>query len=232
MKTLPKHFTATYHVGNMRKDNLLTVNGEILAKLSDNEDNLPITLPQSKPITALEAKQEDFSFKTEERMEDIKLKFIITQFILFNRLPFSIAPGLVEFIQDLVTTYNKNTLMKCNLNRNIVTDLTHKCISSSLKDQIFDELKISPFSLLIDGGSDFYGTSYLTVCVKYIGRDSKQPITKLLSLIELGEKSTGEALFNEIQKTILYENQIQNNFMALATDQGSNMSGNTIGLGK
>jgi len=95
--------------------------------------------------------------------------------------------------------------------------MTQKCINLSIEAQIFEDLEVSSFSLLIDGGSGFYWTSYLTVCAKYIGKDSKELKTKLLSLIELGENSTSEALFNEIEKSILKENQIQRNLIALAT---------------
>ena len=62
--------------------------------------------------------QEEVPLK-DEKLEDIKLKFFITQFRLFNRLSFSLASELVGFTQNLNAIYSRNSLMKCSINRNI-----------------------------------------------------------------------------------------------------------------
>ena len=85
--------------------------------------------------------QEEVPLK-DEKLEDIKLKFLITQFRLFNRSPFSLASELVGFIQNLNAIYPRNSLMKCSLNRNIVAGITQKCINLSIEAQIFEDLKV------------------------------------------------------------------------------------------
>ena len=215
----------------MRKEGLSNVNNEILAIFSQSDENLEDYQTNKELDQKKETLLLDNTFQN-ELLDEINLKFFITQFILFHRLPFSISADLLEFIQNLVSNFKKALLIKCTLNRSAVTEITQHCISASLKEQIFHELTLSPFSLLIDGGSDNYGKSYLTICAKFIvRRNRRDPVTKLLSVIELGTESTGEALFNLIQDSIFRDEAIKTNFVALATDQGSNMIGTELGLG-
>ena len=96
---------------------------------------------------------------------------------------------------------------------------------------VFEEVECFQITL-IDGGSDNYGKSYLTICAKFIVRKNRRdPVTKLLSVIELGTESTGEALFNLIQDSIFRNEAIKANFVAFTTDQGLNMVGTELGLG-
>lgn len=228
LKSFPKHLRVNYHLENMRKENMISINNDLQAIFDENQDECF----NFKPPETINMENNGL-ISTTEPMEDINLKFNITQFILFHRLPFSISSDLAAFIKSLTENYTTKTLLECKLDRNKVTNITKKCISKSLKEDIVEELKASPFSLLVDGGSDSYGTSYLTVCAKFISRhNSKEPVTKLITVIEMGEESTGEAIYNDIRKSILNDARINKNFMALATDQGSNMAGPEIGLGK
>jgi len=72
---------------------------------------------------------------------------------------------------------------------------------------------------------------FLTVCVKYLQKDNfTNPVTKLLTIIELGEKSTAEELYNKIKSKILTDELIQKNMMAIVTDQEPAMIGCDKGL--
>jgi len=51
----------------------------------------------------------------DEVLEEVKLQFEITQFILFH---FSMSSNLIRFIQSVVLNYSKSILQKCTLNRN------------------------------------------------------------------------------------------------------------------
>ena len=82
---------------------------------------------------------------------------------------------------------------------------------------------------MVDKGSDSYGCAFLTVCVKYLQKDNfTNPVTKLLTIIELGEKSTAEELYNKIKSKVLTDELIQKNIMAIVTGQEPAM----IGCGK
>jgi len=235
LKYLPKHFTVAYHIDNLRKELLSSVNKEIVELFGMSEERI------------FDIEEDDYELREKpgnnrsptnkmghnESIEEIKLKFLITQFILFKRLPFNISSDLIELIQGIVLSYSKNTILKCHINRNEVVDISRKCISKSIKEKLFEELKASPISLLVDAGSDYYGTTYLSICVRFLEKNNrKQPGTKLLTIIPLEEDSTGESLFNDIKKTVLKDEILQTNLMAICTDQGSNMAGPESGLGK
>ena len=54
---------------------------------------------------------------------------------------------------------------------------------------------------MIDNGSDNYGKVFLTVCVKYLDKNNfKQPLTKLSSIIEIGEKTPSEEPYINLSK--------------------------------
>lgn len=79
----------------------------------------------------------------------------MTQFTLANRLPFNYLQSR-RFIKVIAYDFTRNTLIiNCKLDRNTAVDISTDCISWSLKEDIYNDLRKSPFSLLIDGGSDY-----------------------------------------------------------------------------
>ena len=233
LKSLVKHLSVGYHLENMRKDQLISLNNELVALFNQDEDDFPLgggirpPIP-SNPVENASLPSQNLS---RERLDDINLKFHLTQFILSKRLPFNIAPDLADFVQNIVTHFNKNTLLNCSLDRTKAVEISRDCISRSLKENIFEELRASPFSLLIDGGSDFYGNSYLSICAKFINKENqKEPVTKLVSIIKLEDDYTGETLYNIVKKTILKDEAISKNLMGVSTDQARNMISEEKGL--
>ena len=90
-----------------------------------------------------------------ETKSDIKLRFLITQFILYNRLPFNISTDLAKFIHDVRNNFSKEIILRYSIDHNLITSITRKYISRRVKEGIFQEVSDSPFSLLIDTGSDY-----------------------------------------------------------------------------
>jgi len=243
LRSLPGHFSANYHKENMRKEKLTLLNQqiiEIFSLCSEGDSNYQRQgkmdeIVQNKDMLndkrKFDPSTELFHPKYINNADQIQLKFALSQFIIYGRFPFSIAPDLLTFLQDVVTKFDKHCILNCHIDRNEVPDIVHGCISRDLKDNIKNELRKSPFSLLVDGGSDYYGNSYLTVCVKLLlNKKTKEPVTKLLTVIPMGEESTGEALYVLVKDMILKDPLIQQNVMAIATDEASNMIGPEKGL--
>ena len=230
LRSLISHFFCGNHLKHMKKENLTDVNQEICKifreepKAFQSKDNIDLNLGSD---SRGHEENGEKGFK-----DDTWLKFELTKFIVSNRMPYSIIENLLEFIKNLILNYEEETLLLCSASRKLITEISRECIGKSLQEEILDHLKDSPFFLMIDKGSDYYGKAYLTVCVKYLEKDNyKYPVTKLLSIIEMGEKATSEELYKLIKEKILSKHElISKNLMAIVTDGESTMTGKHQGL--
>lgn len=147
-----------------------------------------------------------------------------------RRLPFSTIEPLVSFVQEIATSCDPNLLEQYSCSRKKVVKVTNK-ISTSLKGELFEQLRTSPFSLSVDESSDVYGQSYLAICVRFLeGSDYNKLSTKLISILPRTDSSVGEVLYNKVKREILVDPKIELNFMGLVTDEGPNMAGKYSGL--
>ena len=77
---------------------------------------------------------------------------------------------------------------------------------------------------MIDAHSDLYGGRSIAVLIRYLQTDHDTSVVKLLSVVELGTSSTGEALYSLVQKELAGHNlDLKQNFMGICVDEGSNM---------
>ena len=87
--------------------------------------------------------------------------------------------NFLDLIKSLVINYEQEALLGFNTQRKLVKEISRDCIDQSLQESILEDLITSPFSLMIDNGSDNYRKAFLTVCVKYLDKNNlKQPVTK------------------------------------------------------
>jgi len=159
-----------------------------------------------------------------------ELKVYFMKFILENRLPFSIAKNLHAFVSEICEKFPPKPIRSFRVTRQNIVKLTQE-MCRNLKSQLYDQLRCTPFSLSIDASSDIYGSTYLAICAKHI--DSKNPdqvLNKLVTILPITTSSTGEVLFEKVTKELLFDEEIQKNFMGICADQGSNMIGNEKGL--
>ena len=183
--------------------------------------------------------EEEGNFKTEKLPSEkiVRIKELITKeqskaldydysrFLLQERLPFTLGPKLAGFTQELLNTYSKDILQQYSTSRYKMTRVAQS-ISSFLKAEIFSYLQTSPFSLSVDTSSDINGQSFLAVCAKFLEPGNmEKPTTKLISILPIGESSTGESLMELMMNHILAEESIQKNFMGIVSDDGPNMTG-------
>lgn len=171
-------------------------------------------------------------FIEEQKIEEEDLyKFRIAEFIVRNRLAYSLGPSLCSFISEMAANVSLSTFRDAVLSRQTVTDLVQNCIGKTLKEDIYYCMRKSPFSISVDQSSDIYGKNYLAICVKYLEENEcEEPATKLLSIVQMGESYTGEAIFEKVKAEVLIDKEIEKNIMGVASDQGSNVSSPNVGL--
>ena len=121
------------------------------------------------------------------KLNELGLNFRLAQFILENRLSFSVVEPLVALIKELTTDYRTEILKKASLNRTVLQKIISDCIAEDLKEDILAKLRTQPFSLSVDGSSDMYGCSYLSVSAKYLDKRDGflQPVTSLVSILPM-----------------------------------------------
>ena len=146
----------------------------------------------------------------------------LAQFIIKNHLPFDVADELLEFIKYTMKTYNSSLVERCHTSSTSMQKTIKFCIGDILKEKIIKDLEESPYSLLIDGSSDILGGKFLAVLVRYLDTEDL-PITKLLSVIEIGSLSTGEQLYQKIREIYNNNQKLKSNLIGFSTDNGSDL---------
>jgi len=220
IKNMRNHFENKTHQKNMEIAGLLQVNTQILKALKKNSND------QFED----EETKEEFNSHEKEK----KLKIEVSKFIVTNHLPYKITENLVDFIKDLISKYETEMLLSFSITRNTTSKIAQVCLGDLLKEDIFEELMTSPFSLSLDESSDSFGKAYLTVCAKFLEQNNlKTPKIKLIRIIQMNEEKTGKELYKIIKEEILTKDpKIEKNFMGVVTDGARSMIGQNIGLVK
>jgi len=179
-----------------------------------------------------EKKSEDESIETKVqdkkpplgKQNEIDLIFEACEFMIKRHLPFDAAEAIFEFAQKITSKYHPDLIQRTIASSTTMSQVIKECIGGCFKDKLFKSLETSPFSILIDGSSDHYGENYLGILVRYIDNLSYHPVTKLLSVIEIGPSSTGEAIFDKVVEELFNTDfDITKNLIAICTDGGSNL---------
>ena len=159
--------------------------------------------------------------------DPIHLKFEIVSYLIAHNLPFSFAESLLDFVQSVQSKYETETVNRTRIYDENVIFIARDCIASDIKEKIRAQMRTSSFSIAVDGGHDKFGKSFLAVSVRYFPQtNSIQPQTKLYGLIEMGESSTGEVLYNKVNELLFSGNDgqlLKKNFIGNCTDGAPNM---------
>ncbi|RYE38326.1 MAG: hypothetical protein EOP48_27265, partial [Sphingobacteriales bacterium] len=198
----------------------LTIEGDEIEPSNNNSQDAP-------KIT--EANQTNHESQSPFIHEE--LDFMLTKFVLEYRLPFSMAKPLNDLIKFISTNYSLACISEHSTSRETITNIT-KVIGKTLKSDLLQDLRSSPFSLSVDSSSDIHGNTFFAICARFLDDDHDRPLVKLLQIIPITVSSTGETLFTKIQEGILKEKEINQNFMGIASDDGKNMTGSNLGLAK
>ena len=156
--------------------------------------------------------------------KEAELYLELAKFIVDNHLPFGSVEFLLNFIKRIVSNYEESLLQRAHIGRTTLTKVVSECIGGTLKQKLLEELKNSPFSIMIDASSDIYKGKYLAILVRYLSNSEYLPVTKLVSIIEIGSESTGEVLYKKISEEFFTENEdLKQNILGICSDNESTM---------
>jgi len=234
MKNIVGHFDSTTHKRFFGND---VLNTEIMNLIKEFRSKKYI---ESAETTANEEVSMEKPSRTAvqrkirpKSVNQTELLFSIAKFLVENRLPNSMAPKILKFIQDTSQDYEQKVIEECSISKAIATRIISHCIFATIKEDLLQSLQQSAYSILVDESTDAHGASFLAVCVKYIShKNIKTPVTKLLTIVELGESQTSETLLQILDEEISSKSvKLQQNLVSIVTDQGANMAGRNDGLG-
>ena len=114
-----------------------------------------------------------------------ELNLTYSKFLLQYGLPFDLVSPLNAFNQQLSAQYTPEVLQQYTISRRTATKAI-KTISNTLKTNVFQELRSSPFSLSLDASSDCYGSTYFAVCARLLEEDNyDKPQMKLVAVLPM-----------------------------------------------
>jgi len=158
------------------------------------------------------------------KTKEAELYLTIAKFIVTSHLPFNSAPRVLELIQSITSQFDQRLVQNAHLSDKTMSQIIRRCISDDLQDELFNYLQKAPFSLMIDESSDFYGGKYLALLIRYIDDQEQKPATKLITIVELEDLTTGEELYKRINASVFRNDPlIKQNLIGLCTDNASNM---------
>ena len=223
---LEGHLVSVGHVTNSKK---IQQSQDIVAEEEESRRRTAatITLNSTNQLTASNTETVSPPLCPDKKIE-MTLSF--TRFILENRLPFSIIEPLVRFVSRATEECRPSDLQKFACSRQSVSKAA-SAISDTLRENLYQRLRDSPFSLSVDKSSDLYGSTYLAVCARFLDPSNPEhPTTKLIATIPVGTKSTGEVLYNQLLDKVFIDSKIGENIMGICTDAEPNMVGPAQGM--
>ena len=170
--------------------------------------------------------------KNEINSQDItQVRFFITTWILKNHLPFSLTEDLMNFLSELTSKFNKETLEASKMSRKMTREIATHCIAATLKEEIASDLKSCYFSLSTDLGSDNFGEKYFPIMATYFKENKIE--NKLVTLLKVKSDSTGKTLYEMVKKELFCGQDahlVEKHFMGIASDKGGNLLAVRAGL--
>jgi len=155
--------------------------------------------------------------------KEMELYFLLADFLIQNHLPFNATENLLKLIKSISMNFDPKLVQKASLSSTTMTNIITKCIAKDMKEELYSHLAQSPFSLIIDETSDLLGGTYLAIHVKYIHPKEQKITTKLISILQLQSETTGAAIFAKIREAFPSSLKLDNNLIALCTDNASKL---------
>jgi len=218
---LKKHLETTIHF------NLTPIQDKIQLKEAIQALSRPTKKdePNPNPDDLQQGKESKEEFLPLSKSAEANLYLDLAQFMIQNHMPFDSADPLLQFIKHITIKYDQNLIERSHISRCSMTETIKNSIGDVLREKILIEMEQSPYSLLIDGSSDILGGKFLCLMVRYLNNteDEDYPITKLLSIIEIGSVSTGEAFYEKVKELYVHNNNLRSNLIGICTDNGSNL---------
>ena len=157
----------------------------------------------------------------------------------YAKLSFQQIQKIGIILKEIYYDNEINFLAKYNFSLDEISQMAN-CWGDYLKENLISDLKNSKYSLCLDNCT-ISGTNISAFQLRYLKEidfsENDNEVKQLeiqnrvIGLKYLGESSTGLTIYNFVKDKLLnLDNQIKHNFVGLAHDHGSNLSGHGIGL--
>ena len=121
----------------------------------------------------------------------------IASFLVSNNLPFSLSDQLIPLLKAMPP---KSVLDKVRLGKQKVVNVVRQGLGPYYKQKVVEEMKVRPFSLVIDETTDVGTVKQLAVCVSFCNNEMETDI----DVIDFVECSNGSAvsIFTKLEETL------------------------------
>ena len=232
--------TPTFAYKNVKRHLLESETHERNIKPKDMENHntlIKILREMKRIIKTKSLTEEDTSNEESLKHKRGYLKFAAACY--HSKLSFQQMQKIGLILKELYLENNISFLGKYSFSLDEISQMAN-CWGEYLKDNLIEDLKNNKYSLCLDS-STITGTNILALQLRYlkdinsvennieVSRMELQ--NRVIGLKYLGESSTGETVYNIVKdKLLTLDSQIKDNFIGLAHDHGSNLSGHRIGL--
>ena len=131
---------------------------------------------------------------------------------------------LGELLNEEMPSTSSSTSLNLRLHRTKCSALIKNVISPVILQEQVNDLKGSPFSLIIDESTDVACQKHLCICVRYYNTKRNEVVTEFLGLIAV-TSTTAEALLGHLKEYFSDIGVSLNNCFAIGTDGASSLCG-------
>lgn len=133
----------------------------------------------------------------------------------------------INSIDHLSKIYNRiSTDNSISFHRTKCSLLIKKVIAPTLLNDLLDDLKDCPYSLIIDESTDITMVKYLCICIRYFSKKAQKILVCFLGLIEI-EEATAECLYLKLKEFLKNLKLNVLNLIGIGTDGANNLYGQT-----
>lgn len=160
--------------------------------------------------------------KTEEDLSVIKAEVLFQKFLVEHNVPLAASDHARELFKAMFPDSKVAEKYSCARTK---TTAISKCLAEDLSMNLAGHMKTHPFSLATDGSNDNGSDQLYPVVVRYYNSELKKVITELLCIASCDGASTGENIFNLLDKVFQKWGIPWENCLAFGCDNASVMTG-------
>jgi hypothetical protein len=136
----------------------------------------------------------------------------------------------IDHLSSYLSLYGKGShLENLKLHRRKCSSIIKYVVGPCVLENLMNDLKDMPFSLILDESTDVSTKKYLCICIKYYSKLKEKIITTFLSIIEI-EIATADELHNILKKHLENLGLNINELVGIGTDSANNLSGKNHSL--
>ncbi|KAE8745970.1 hypothetical protein FOCC_FOCC007332 [Frankliniella occidentalis] len=158
---------------------------------------------------------------TEVKKAEISLAAFFTE----HNIAIMIADHLVQLVKKIF--HDSEIAKKLTLDRTKCTAVVKNVLAKTEKEEIVQDLKTVPFSVLVDESTDVGNIKNMCVLTKYVSPNTGRVCTPLLEMIELDAKDcSAENMYGKFKNVLCEQYEVPiTNCIGMGTDHASVMIG-------